>query len=288
MNILLNSRKISLQILMAAVAIWSLGQGQSAVAMPPAPYHLIYGLVRDQYGTPLSSSSSLVILQAQSGTQLTAQFLPGFAAGINYQIKVPMDSGQTPVLYRPDALIESNEFTMLVTVGTTTNIPIEMTNFVMLGQPGGSTRIDLTLGVDSNGDGIPDAWENAYLTALGTNIPLSSINANSILAGGLTLWQAYLQGLPVFDPGVPFRVTLIGFDGTYPVIAFPAMTGRSYTVLGSSDLNTWTPLLFNLPTDAPGAPARSFFYSSTIQNVELQVSPPAPATNATYLKLLLQ
>jgi hypothetical protein len=288
MNKILNPSKSGLTILLAAAALWSLGHCPSADGIPPAPYHLIYGLAKDQYGTPLTSANSYVILQTPTGVQFSTQVIPGLAAGVNYQIKVPMDAGQTTQLYRPDALLVSAPFTMLVAVGTATNLPIEMTNYVLLGNPGGGTRINLTLGTDSNGDGIPDAWELAYLTTLGLNVPLSSLNANSVLAGGLTLWQAYLLGLPVFDPGTQFQITMVGFAGTSPLLEFPGMTGRSYTVLGSSDLNTWTPLSFNLPTDAPGTQAQSFFYSSTIQNVQVQVNVPAPASAAMFLKVLLQ
>jgi hypothetical protein len=257
--------------------------------MPPAPYHLIYGLARDQYGTPLSSANSSVLLVTPSGVQINGQILPGLAAGVNYQIKVPMDAGQTAQLYRPDALTVSAPFTLFVVVGTTTNVPIEMTgNSLLLGQPGAATKINLTLGVDSNGDGIPDAWEYAYMAALGLNTPLSSLNANSILTNGQTLQQAYLLGLPVFDPGAQFQVSLLGFNGSSPVLEFPGMTGRSYTVLGSADLNNWTPLTFNLLTDSPGAPAQTFFYSSTIQTIQLQVNVPASASSATFLKVLLQ
>ena len=286
---ILHPSKGCLAILLAAAAVWGLGQCPSAQGMPPAPYHLIYGLARDQYGTPLSSANTSVLLVTPSGVHLTGQILPGLAAGVNYQIQAPMDAGQTSQLYRPDALTVSAPFTLFVVVGTVTNVPIEMAGAsLLLGQPGGATKVNLTLGTDANGDGIPDAWEYAYLAALGLNIPLSSLNANSSLAGGLTLQQAYLLGLPVFNPDTSFQVTLVGFAGASPVLEFPGMTGRSYTVLGSSDLSNWTPLSFALPTDAPGAPARSFFYSSTIQNVQVQVNLPAPASAATFLKVLLQ
>ncbi|HZM06138.1 MAG TPA: hypothetical protein VFC44_24310 [Candidatus Saccharimonadales bacterium] len=289
MTKILNLSKGGRAILLAAVAVWCAGHVPGAKGIPPAPYHLIYGLAKDSYGTPLSSANCFVILQSQ-GVHLTGQVIPGLGAGVNYQIKVPMDAGQTSQLYRPDALTVSAPFTMLVVISTVTNLPIEMTGAgLLLGQSGGATKINLTIGKDSNGDGIPDAWEYAYLSTLGLNVPLSSINANSMLAGnGQTLLQAYLLGLPVFDPGSAFQVTMAGFVGNSPVLQFPGMTGRSYTVLGSSDLNTWTPLTFNLPTDAPGAPGHPFFYSSAIQNVQLQVNLPAPAAAGMYLKVLLQ
>ena len=48
-----------------------------------------------------------------------------------------MDSGQTPDLYAPNALLAAAPFSLVVVVGTVTNIPIEMTgNYSALGQPG--------------------------------------------------------------------------------------------------------------------------------------------------------
>ena len=283
------SSKNALASLLAVVSIWSLGCCPFAEAIPPAPYHLIYGLAKDQYGTPLSSSNASVVLQSQTGAQLTGQIIPGLGAGVNYQVKVPMDAGRTAQLYRPDALVLSNAFTMLIVVGTETNVPIEMAGgYVLLGQSAQATKLNLTLGTDSNHDGIPDQWEEAYLATLGLNLPLSSLNANTILAGGLTLRQAYLLGLPVFDPGVSFQLTLVGFDGNSPIIGFTGMTGRSYTVVGSSDLATWTPLPFNSVTDPPGTPAQSFFYSPAIQNVQLRLAVPASGSTPMFLRVLLQ
>jgi hypothetical protein len=285
MNRITKMSKCVVTFLLAALAS-GIAHLPSAVGGPPAPYHLIYGMVRDQYGTPLTDSSSSVILETPTGVQISGRILPGLAAGVNYQIKVPMDSGLTPALYRPDALTASAPFTLYVVVGTVTNMPIEMSgNYAEVGKPGGATRVNLTLGVDSNGDGIPDAWEQAYLSSLGLNRSLASLNGSSIL-GGQSLLQAYLAG-SLFDTN-QFEVTIAGFDGNSPIITFPATTGRSYTVLGSSDMNHWTPLSFSLSTDAPGALPHTFFYSSSIQTAQLQVNLSAPVANGMFLKVLLQ
>ena len=58
----------------------------SARAFPPAPHHLIYGTVRDEYGTPLMTSAAQVILQTPTGVRLKATVAPGVAPGVNYQI----------------------------------------------------------------------------------------------------------------------------------------------------------------------------------------------------------
>jgi len=281
MKSIIKSSKCGLAILLAAFAA-GVAHSPTALGGPPAPFHMIYGLVRNQYGTPLTDSSSFVILETPSGVQMTGRILPGLMPGVNYEIKVPMDSGLTAAPYRADALTASAPFTLYVVVGTVTNMPIEMAgNYSQVGKPGGATRVNLTLGVDSNGDGIPDAWEYAYLSAHGLNSSLSLLNG---LSG---LQAAYLSG-SLFDPTNQFVVTMLGFNGPSPLISFPAVTGRSYTVLGSADMNHWTPLSFSLPSDTPGSLPHTFFYSSSIQTAQLQVNLPSPAATGMFLKVLLQ
>src|SRR5262249_27334838 len=95
-------------------------------ASPPGPYHLLYGTVRDGYGTPLSSANAQVIFQTPSGKQLAAPIVPGISPGVNFQMKVPLDSGSTPDLYLPNALVPGAAYKVVVVVGGVTNLPIEM------------------------------------------------------------------------------------------------------------------------------------------------------------------
>ena len=259
-----------------------------AQAYPPAPYHLIYGTVRDRYGTPLTSAQAQIVLQTSTGVQLSAFVLPGFSPGINYQIKVPMDAGQTPDLYQANALFAAATFKMLVVIAGVTNLPIEMalTNAV-LGQPGKTTRLDLTLGVDSNGDGIPDAWENAFLATIGATNTLASLTAQTMF-GGRTLLQQYLLGTYPFDPGNPLRVVLLGANSNATVLQFPTITGRAYTVQGSADAITWTAAAFTLDSDAPGSPSRAFYYASGIASVQANVVPPPAGTPKQFYRIMVQ
>ena len=261
-----------------------------ASAYPPAPYHLIYGLVRDRYGTPLASAQAQIILQPISGPTVSSAVIPGLIPGVNYQIKVPMDSSSTLDLYQPNVLIAGTSFKVLVVIGTVTNIPIEMTvSNVSLGLPARSTRIDLTLGVDSNGDGLPDAWEAAFLATLGLNLPLSSINANSVLTpDGLTLRQQYVLGTYPFDPDNPLNILFTGFNNGYPVLQFPTVTGRSYTVLSSADMKNWTPVTFFLASDGLNGPARTYYYASGISTIQVYVVPPVTGTPAQFYRISVQ
>lgn len=265
--------------LLAAVLAWAPHAG----AFPPAPHHLIYGTVRDQYGTPLMTDQAQVILITPTGVQVKTTVVPGIGFDMNYQLEVPMDAGLTPDPYEPDALIAGANFSMWVVIGQTTNIPIQMTgSFATLGQPAQQSRIDLTLGVDSNGDGIPDAWESAYLSELGLGLNLANVHANSVLGpNGFTVRQEFLAGYYPFDPTDTLALQLLSVSGNSALLQFTGMTGRYYTLLGSSDLQSWVPLSFKVPAEGDAGPVHSYFYAQQVQTIQVQTLQPTAGAQPT-------
>jgi len=276
-------------VLLAAAGVLALSLGAGR-ANPPAPCNLITGMVRDQYGTPLTATNATVLLRTPGGAVVAGQVLPNYAPGLNYLLRVPMDAGSSPGLYMADAQAGGAQFQLWVVVNGATNLPIEMTgSYDSLGKPGAQARINLTLGVDSNGDGIPDAWETAFLQSLGLNLPLSALNANSVLgATGLTLRQEYLFGAYPYNPALPCSITFSGFHAGSPDLTFPTVNGRTYTVLVSSDTRNWTTAGFRLATDDSASPARSSYYSGSAGTVEVYVTPPAAAPAASFYRVLVQ
>ncbi len=264
--------------------------GTSARAYPPAPHHTIYGLVRDDYGTPVLNPQAQVVLVSSTGAQVAGPLVPDLSPGVNFELDVPMDAGITPDTYQPSALVTAAPFKMYVVVGQVTNLPIQMTgNFSHLGQPGQQTRIDLTMGFDANGDGIPDSWEQAFLAAIGSNLPLSSLNANSILTpDGLTLLQQFLAGYFPFDPTDQFTVTLVDVNGGSPILQFTAITGRAYTLLGSPDLQQWYPLSFRIPAEGSAGPVHSYYPAPDIRTLQIQALQPDSGPPARFFRLMLQ
>jgi hypothetical protein len=259
----------------------------AAWSFPPEPDGLIYGMVKDQYGTPLLNAADKVVLQTPGGVQVTTTIQPGLAIGINYALTVPMDAGITPDPYVTDALTAGTSFKLYVVVGSVTNLPIEMTaSYALLGQPAQQTCQNLTLGTDSNGDGIPDQWEQLFLAEIGTNVSLAGINPNADYAhDGRTLWQEYLLGDYPFDPADNFSVKLVSQNAGSAVLAFTTMTARSYTVLGSSDLRHWTSLSFTIP--AVGPAVQTYYYSPIIQPLLIQTVQPANQPTVQFFKLQL-
>ena len=101
-----------------------------------------------------------LFLETAAGVQFRTNLDPGFEPGANYRLSVPMDSGISADLYKPTALRPQVPFLIKVVIAGVTNLPIQMSvGESYLGAPGERTKIDLTLGIDSDGDGLPDAWE---------------------------------------------------------------------------------------------------------------------------------
>src|SRR4051794_26736451 len=122
-------------------------------AYPPAPHHIVYGLVRDELGNPLTSKTAEIILETSSGLKINTFVAPGTDSGVNYKVAIPMDAGITSDLYKPSALHPTVPFKIHVRIGQTDYLPIEMSaDYSKLGQPGEKTRINLTLGEDLDHD----------------------------------------------------------------------------------------------------------------------------------------
>lgn len=233
--------------------VWAFSTG-TGFAFPPAPHHTLYGLVKNQFGEPLDTKGADVFLQTPSGVELRGSLVGDLEPSVNYRLEVPMDSGTTSDLYRPTALRPFFAFKLKVIIGQTAYLPIEMAgDFSQIGQPGQKTRIDLTLGVDSDGDGLPDAWEQGLIAVYGGT--LSTIRPGDDSDGdGITNLDEYLAGTYAFDPADGFRLALTGFSATGSRLEFTALRGRSYLIQASPDLQRWTPVQFQL-LGGTGTPA---------------------------------
>ena len=272
-------------VCIAALAfLWLL---PDAVAYPPAPEVLIYGLVKDQYGQPIANTSDLVILQTPGGAQIVTSIQPLLAIGINYALWVPMDSGFNPTPYAANALTNGGQYTLYVVDGGTTNLPIEMASApFQIAAPSERLLQNLTLGSDANHDGIPDAWELAFLQSLGLNTALTNINPNAVYTSdGRTLYQEYLLGNYPYNPNA-FSIRLVSLNAGSALIAFTTTSARTYTVYGSPDLKTWSQLPFSVP--ALSAEVVNSYFSSAIQPLQIQTVQPPAVPPIQFFRLRLQ
>ncbi|MFM8879125.1 MAG: hypothetical protein ACKOKG_08335 [Verrucomicrobiota bacterium] len=277
----------TLRNLFIAVLLGALGH--TALAFPPLPHHTVYGLVRDEFGNPLISAGTELTLETLAGTTLTTRGVPGLEAGVNYRIEVPVDAGLTSDLYRPTAMLPAAPFRIRVKIAGRTYLPIEMkANLALLGQPAQSSRVDLTLGEDTDGDGLPDAWERSVIAAGKLGLTLEGLKPGDRLNGNpLSVLDAYLAGTYAWDPKDGFRLDIVSFSQADPVLEFVALRGRSYTVVGSDDLQGWKPMRFRMDGVNSDSP-RSFYQTTQLQRVRVVVGGEAGEAAPKFYKLLVK
>jgi hypothetical protein len=273
-----NGRWLLLGLLLGVASL-----DRPASAYPPAPFHLFYGMLRDEYGTPINITAAEVILETSSGVRVKTTVNPGIETAANYRLEVPMDSGLMAAPYQPTALRPFVPFRIKVRIAGTTYLPIEMVgDYTNLGQPGQRTRLNLTLGEDSDGDGLPDAWERLI------NPDLTKVTPTADAGNGLNYLQTYYAGTYAVDPKNGFALNILGFTNGKPLLEFLAVNGRTYTLLGSRDLKTWKPVAFRIPAEGASAPARGSFLTDSVKAVQLEVANPDAEPPPTYFRLMLQ
>ncbi len=270
------------RLLGLALAALVLGGVRPVAAFPPAPHHLLHGIVRDSFGNPINVRGTKLILQTPTGTQIAAEIIPGIEPGLNYRLQVPMDSGMTPNLYQPGVLKPAAPFRLWVLIGTTTNLPIEMVaDYSHLGQPGETTRMDLTTGVDANHDGLPDDWERLI------NPDISKVNPNALAPNGMTYLQAYYAGIYSFDITNGLALSLVQVSNQVPTLQFTLVPGRTYTIQTSSDLKNWLPTSFRIPAEGLDAALRSSYLADKVQQLQVEVPSTGSQAALGYYRLML-
>jgi hypothetical protein len=252
-------------------------------AFPPAPHHTFFGMVRDELGRPLEGEKVEVLFETSSGRLVRTGVGLGLP-GINYRMRVPMDAGSTADLYNPVAMRHAMPYKIRVKVGTKVYLPIEMIGDLgKMGQPGEETLLNLTLGEDSDGDGLPDAWERALL-AQGQG--LGDINPNDDTDGdGMSNLAEYISGNYAFDKKDGLRLDILKKTDDSTVLEFMAIRGRTYTVHGSDNLNDWAQVDFR---EGEQEDAQSNYRASDVRKVLITVPHGEGSGSAKFFKLMVQ
>jgi hypothetical protein len=100
----------------------------------------------------------------------------------------------------------------------------------------------IAMGVDSNGNGIADAWEYLYFGGLLSSGQQNSLSPNG---NGMTLLQDYLAGINPNAPDSGLRIIAISAipGGSTSSISFTSSVGRLYAIEVNDDITqplSWT------------------------------------------------
>ena len=240
------------------------------IGYPPAPHHVIEGVVRNEQGRPLLGDNIKVVVKAIDGGQIISRVNEVYRPGINYSVQVPMDSGISKNLFETLSFRHKTAFQLLVYIDGRHYLPIEMIgNTSKMGLPGETTFLDLTLGEDSDRDGLPDAWEMGISSFNGKNI--STIGPNDDSDGdGLSNLEEYISGSYAFDKqdGVVIHMKEVSFEKAN--FEFLVIPGRTYSVEMSTDFKDWKQADFKL-TRGNTEESFSHFIAGKVENLSIDV-----------------
>jgi len=258
-------------------------------AFPPAPHHLFMGMVRDEYGNPLHDSDATVLFVTGNGSVLIAPVRLDLTPGINFRLEVPMDAGLVGEPYMNTAMQRAMPFEIWIEVGGILYSPLEVFgDFSLMGDPGKTTTMDLTLGVDRDGDGIPDAWEEALLAALNGDGQVQDIDPNGDLDGdGLSNLDEYYTGNYAFDKNDGLVLSIAGSSNGRPLVEWLAIRGRSYSLSASIDMETWVPVDFWIEGESESVPL-SQFHSDDVQQVRASIRLEEEQLEFAFFRLVMQ
>ena len=142
-------------------------------------------------------------------------------------------------------------------------------NTSKIGLPGQTTFLDLTIGEDSDRDGLPDAWEMGISSFNGKNI--SNIGPNDDSDGdGLSNLEEYISGSYAFDKedGVVIHMKEVSVDKVK--FEFLVIPGRTYSIEMSSDFKQWKQADFKLQEGNTKANF-THFIASKVENLSVDV-----------------
>jgi hypothetical protein len=137
------------------------------------------------------------------------------------------------------SLNQRTVFYAITNVQLSNNYTIVVTNAIRPAGllSGAATIIGLP---DSDGDGIPDAWESQY----GLNPTNATDRATDLDGDGMFNWQEYVAGTTPDDPSSFLKVELTGVSGG-ATLRFNALSNYTYTVQYNNglDAGSWVKLV---------------------------------------------
>jgi hypothetical protein len=227
-------------------------------AFPPSPYYTLYGVVRNQVGVTLAVENADIILMRDGREIARTPILKELRGDINYELSISVDQNQFGSRHYADRAIPAlGVFSLVVEMNGVKYYPIEVSGTLRAGKGGERVRLDLNLGEDKDGDGLPDAWEEWQLHQAG-RLPgangwdLSLITRDGDFDGdGISNYDEYVAGTFAGDATERFELRIVERNGSAVRFEFFAITGKVYSIEESSNLKDWTVIPFATTADGP-------------------------------------
>ncbi|MEN8785426.1 MAG: hypothetical protein ABF379_13770 [Akkermansiaceae bacterium] len=232
-------------------------------AFPPAPYYTLFGMVRDQVGQTVVAEGAEVVL-LKDGVEIgRSPITAGRQLEQNYELRVRIDQNRSgTTLYTEKAVEAQGLFSLVVEMNGSRFYPIEVTGNLTAGKGGERVKLDLNLGADSDGDGLPDVWEQWQLHQAGRapdedgNWDLHLLDKDGDFdRDGQSDLVEYIAGTFAGDATETFGLTVKEKLADRVRLEFFGIPGKAYTIESSEDGKTWTRVDFAIESDGPSARA---------------------------------
>ena len=149
--------------------------------------------------------------------------------------------------------------------------------------PGGGNLLKRRMGEDSDGGGLPYAWERALL-AEGQG--LGDINPNDDTDGdGMGNLSEYISGNYAFDKEDGLRLGIVERVEGGTVLEFMGIQGRTYTIKGSADLKEWSDLTFEMEGQEGGL---ENVRAEKVQNYRVTIPGDESGVTTKFYRLMVQ
>lgn len=241
-------------------ALLAVAAARAGVPLPSVTYA---GCVRDAYGYPYAKDAEVALFKGSVECvrdRVTGERSPG----VNYRLELEMDSGGTP--YEPYAvhagdLLDLKVYYQGQPVAVMTNASLASAGALTVPAAGSTLRLDLQTGADTDGDGLPDAWEELLIAqSEGLLNTLADVRPGDDFDGdGSSNLHEFRSGTFPFLSYDCFALEGLAREaGGRLSIRFLAVAGFTYQVRGAASLNasTWGDQPF---ATAPAAAAAAGF-----------------------------
>ena len=211
----------------------------------PVPDHLLYGTISIA-NLAVTRERTEVVIEARR--TLNGPVLASYRMGSRsrlgeffYELRIPLEESPRS----SDAVAEPGE-SLFISVKDTRGEQYRITH--PLTEAGLALRLDFGASVDTEGDGVPDGWERAFLGGLSTNLRIDTDGDGS--ADG----DEYTAGTHPLNAGDTFRLAVQQVESGKIRVNFRALTAlgpgyegrrRYYALESRADLTsgTWQPIL---------------------------------------------
>lgn len=254
-------------------------------AFPPAPFYTIYGNVRDQYGALLSPEGASVVIYLGGNEVLRQPLVNAGQDDYNYQARLRIDMMRLATSnYSSIAFNTGTTYSLAVSIGGQLFYPFEVDTPPQIGSPADRHRLDLTLGIDTDGDRLPDAWEEAQLFHKGIlagedGWDLSLLDWDGDFDyDGISNGSEYLAGTYATDGNIVINLSIKEISDEYVRLDFYTFYGKSYSLLASSNLVDWSEVSFSASVPHEGVVPRASLEAATTGVMSIFVETTEPFT----------